>query len=125
MEQEINSAVETVVPLITEYGLQIIGAILTLIVGWTVAGWVQKVTSNGLRRIPKMDDTLVPFMANIARYGVLVVVIVAVLNQFGVETTSIIALLGAAVWADLQPIYWTLETIRWALNRMLAAREQS
>jgi uncharacterized cofD-like protein len=30
----------------------------------------------------------------------------------------VIALLGAAVWADLQPIYWTLETIRWGLNRI-------
>ena len=30
----------------------------------------------------------------------------------------VIALLGAAVWADLQPIYWTLETIRWGLNRL-------
>ena len=29
----------------------------------------------------------------------------------------VIALLGAAVWADLQPIYWTLETIRWLLSR--------
>ncbi len=30
----------------------------------------------------------------------------------------VIALLGAAVWADLQPIYWTLEAIRWGLNRL-------
>ena len=27
----------------------------------------------------------------------------------------VIALLGAAVWADLQPIYWLLELIRWSL----------
>jgi uncharacterized cofD-like protein len=30
----------------------------------------------------------------------------------------VIALLGAAVWADLQPIYWTLETIKWSLARL-------
>jgi uncharacterized cofD-like protein len=30
----------------------------------------------------------------------------------------LIALLGAAVWADLQPIYWTLEAIRWSLARV-------
>ncbi|MEB3324074.1 MAG: hypothetical protein VKM17_01905, partial [Cyanobacteriota bacterium] len=30
----------------------------------------------------------------------------------------LIALLGAAVWADLQPIYWSLETIRWVLARV-------
>ncbi|MEB3194367.1 MAG: gluconeogenesis factor YvcK family protein, partial [Cyanobacteriota bacterium] len=30
----------------------------------------------------------------------------------------LIALLGAAVWADLQPIYWSLESIRWLLGRV-------
>jgi len=30
----------------------------------------------------------------------------------------LIALLGAAVWADLQPIYWTLEAIRWSLGQV-------
>jgi uncharacterized cofD-like protein len=30
----------------------------------------------------------------------------------------LIALLGAAVWADLQPIYWILEAIRWGLSRV-------
>lgn len=111
MEEQINSAVKTIVPLITEYGLQIVGAVLTLIVGWIVAGWVQKATVNGLQRIPKMDETLVPFLATIVRYGVLIVVIVAVLNQFGVETTSIIALLGAAGLAIGLALQGTLSNI--------------
>lgn len=111
MEEQISSAVETVIPLITEYGLQIVGAILTLIVGWIIAGWVQKATVNGLKRIPKMDETLVPFLATIVRYGVLIVVIVAVLNQFGVATTSIIALLGAAGLAIGLALQGTLSNI--------------
>lgn len=111
MEEQISSAVETVVPLVTEYGLQIVGAILTLIVGWIVAGWVQRATVKGLRRVPKMDETLVPFLATIVRYGVLIVVIVAVLNQFGVETTSIIALLGAAGLAIGLALQGTLSNI--------------
>jgi len=111
MEEQINSAIKTIVPLITEYGLQIVGAVMTLIVGWIVAGWVQKVTVTGLQRIPKMDETLVPFLATIVRYGVLIVVIVAVLNQFGVETTSIIALLGAAGLAIGLALQGTLSNI--------------
>ena len=111
MEDQISSIIETVIPLITEYGLQIVGAILTLIVGWIIAGWVQKVTVSGLQRIPKMDETLVPFLATIVRYGVLIVVIVAVLNQFGVETTSIIALLGAAGLAVGLALQGTLSNI--------------
>lgn len=111
MEEEISSAIETIVPLITEYGIQFIGAVLTLIVGWIVAGWIQKATTNGLKRIPRMDETLVPFLATIVRYGVLIVVIVAVLNQFGVETTSIIALLGAAGLAIGLALQGTLSNI--------------
>jgi len=111
MEEKINSAIATVIPLVTEYGLQFIGAVLTLIVGWIVAGWLQNATVKGLRRIPRMDETLVPFLATIVRYGVLVVVIVAVLNQFGVETTSIIALLGAAGLAIGLALQGTLSNI--------------
>jgi small conductance mechanosensitive channel len=42
------------------------------------------------------DTTLVPFFASLAYYLVLAVVVIAVLNLFGVQTTSLIAVLGAA-----------------------------
>jgi len=45
--------------------------------------------------VPQMDSTLTPFIAGTTRYVVLAFVIVAVLAQFGVQTTSIIAALGA------------------------------
>lgn len=44
----------------------------------------------------KLDDTLFNFLGSLARYVVLAFVVIAVLNRFGVETTSIVALLGAA-----------------------------
>ena len=52
--------------------------------------------AKGLGKIPNMDSTLQPFLANTVRWVILAFVIVAVLNQFGVETTSIIAVMGAA-----------------------------
>jgi len=54
---------------------------------------------------------LKPFLASVARYVVLVFVIVAVLNQFGVETTSIIALLGAAGLAVGLALQGTLSNV--------------
>lgn len=61
-----------------------------------IAGWVRSAVNRALGKVPNMDNTLRPFLANMVRWVILAFVIVAVLNQFGVETTSMIAVLGAA-----------------------------
>lgn len=80
----------------TRYGLSVLGAILIFVIGWSVAG----LASRGLRRVLLrqrwMDATLVPLLASILRYSLLIVTALAVLDQFGVQTTSFIAVLGAA-----------------------------
>ncbi len=96
MEQEVQAIVEQVIDVVTLYGLDVIGALAILIIGWMIAGWVRSAVSRALGRIPNMDSTLRPFLANMVRWVILAFVIVAVLNQFGVETTSMIAVLGAA-----------------------------
>ncbi len=111
MEEQVNNVAETVIPLISEYGLQFVGAVITLIIGWIVAGWAKSATRRWLSKIPNMDETLVPFLATIVRIAVLTIVVVAVLNQFGVETTSIIALLGAAGLAIGLALQGTLSNI--------------
>ena len=67
--------------------------------GWTVASWIRRVVRRALERVPALDDTLKPLIANVIRYLVLIFVLIAVLNQFGVQTTSIITVLGAAALA--------------------------
>jgi small conductance mechanosensitive channel len=78
------------------FATNILLAILILIVGYWIAGRVSK----GIRRLGKnyerLDSTLFNFLGSVARYVILAFVFIAVLNRFGVETTSIIALLGAA-----------------------------
>ena len=91
--KELMLQVETV---LATYALDVLGAIAILIGGWIVAGWIKKAVDRSLNRFPKLDPTLKPLFSSTARYLVLIVTIVAVLNQFGVETTSIIAVLGAA-----------------------------
>ncbi len=80
----------------TSYGVDIVGAIVLLVIGWTVANWVQRMVMGALARVPRMDETLKPFIAKLVWWVIIVFVLVAVLNQFGVQTTSIIAVLGAA-----------------------------
>lgn len=111
MEQNMQEVVDQVIEIVTVYGLDVLGALAILIVGWMIAGWVRSTVSNGLGKVPNMDGTLRPFIANLVRWVVLAFVIVAVLNQFGVETTSIIAVLGAAGLAIGLALQGTLSNV--------------
>jgi len=96
MENNVKEAYELVVGIITTYGLSVIGAIAILIVGWIAAGWARGAVRKGLNRIDAVDDMLAGFFASLVRYGILVFVVIAVLDQFSVETTSLVAVFGAA-----------------------------
>ena len=71
-------------------------AALILAVGWLAAGWVKRVIVEQGLRYETLDDTLFSFLGALARYAIIAATIVAVLAQFGVETTSLIAVIGAA-----------------------------
>ena len=96
MNDSMIELVESIKGVALGYGLDVLGAIVILIVGWTVAGWARRLTVKALNRASRVDDTLKPILSSIVRYVILAFVIVAVLDQFGVETTSIIAVFGAA-----------------------------
>jgi len=95
MDNQTRELIENVIAIGVEYGIDIVGAIVLLVVGWTVAGWIRRVIRRTLDRVPALDETLKPFLANLVRYAVLIFVLIAVLNQFGVQTASIIAVLAA------------------------------
>ncbi|MBS0275606.1 MAG: mechanosensitive ion channel [Proteobacteria bacterium] len=82
--------------LLVDQGLNLLAAIFILVIGWLLAGWAEKLTYRGLGRIPRLDRTLTPLLVKTVRYGILVITLLAVLERFGVQTTSIIALVGAA-----------------------------
>ena len=95
MDNQTRELIENVIAIGVEYGVDIAGAIVLLVVGWTVAGWIRRVIRRKLDSVPVLDETLKPLIANLFRYAVLIFVLIAVLNQFGVQTTSIIAVLAA------------------------------
>ncbi len=96
MAEQTREIIEEIATIAVEYGVDIVGAIVLLIVGWTVAGWARRSVRHALEPVPRMDETLKPFLAKLVWYVVMVFVLVAVLSQFGVQTASVIAVLGAA-----------------------------
>ncbi|MDA1091301.1 MAG: mechanosensitive ion channel [Proteobacteria bacterium] len=96
IEDQTREMIQNVFAIGVEYGVDIVGAIVLLIFGWIIAGWARRGVRHALDRVPRMDETLKPFVARVVWYVIMIFVLVAVLNQFGVQTTSFIAVLGAA-----------------------------
>lgn len=114
MEQAEDSAmvaVEQLIGILTTYGLSVIGAILILIIGVLIAGRLRRVTERALDKIERFDPTLSKFLSSLVRYIVLAVTVVAVLERFGVQTTSLIAVLGAAGLAVGLALQGTLSNV--------------
>jgi len=93
------------------YAVDILGALLILTIGWIGAGWARRLTIKAILKFPKVDDTVGPIAASFVRYTILAFVLVAVLAQFGVETTSILAVFGAAGLAIGLALQGTLSNI--------------
>jgi small conductance mechanosensitive channel len=93
--QEIPDYLQTAVDVITRFGLNVLAAIAIFIVG----RWVAKAVRRFLRRMFSKngtDPTLANFSANLAYYSALTVAIIAALSRVGVQTASLVAVLGAA-----------------------------
>ena len=91
MDTLLKALSETVVA----YGGRVVVALVVLFAGWILAGWVGRVTQKALTKA-KIDETLAKFLCKTARWAILLLVILACLSVFGVETTSFAAVLGSA-----------------------------
>ena len=106
-----GDAAEQILTLVTAYGLDFVAAILTLIFGIWLSRRASRLTADWLSRVDRVDRTLVPIMAALVRYAGLTLTIVITLGNFGVETTSIIAVLGAAGLAVGLALQGTLSNV--------------
>ncbi len=82
--------------LFIDYGLNLIAGIVTLTIGVWLSRRAGVATRSWLTRVNRLDPTLVPMLGALVRYAGLTLTIVISLSTFGVETTSVIAVLGAA-----------------------------
>ena len=80
---------------VVQYGMNVVFALLIFIIGKWAAGIASKVIEKTLIK-SKVNKTLAVFTKNIAYFGILVFVVLAALSKLGIETTSFIAVLGAA-----------------------------
>lgn len=83
---------------IATYGLKVIGAILILLLGRVAAGLGRKIVRRLLER-SQVDLSVVGFLSSLTYAVIVVFAVVAALSKFGVETTSFVAVLGAAGFA--------------------------
>ncbi|MCA9933388.1 MAG: mechanosensitive ion channel [Ardenticatenaceae bacterium] len=86
---------DTVRSLALAYGLNILGAIVILVAGYWLAGWLARMSRKALGKT-KTDEALVRFAGSLIYYAVLIFVVLAALNRLGIQTTSFVALVGAA-----------------------------
>ncbi|MFA5506326.1 MAG: mechanosensitive ion channel family protein [Vulcanimicrobiota bacterium] len=70
-------------------------ALAILIVGWMLSKWTQRLVKTMLSRT-RTEESLARFLSSIAQYVVLAATIIAALNQVGVQTTSLVAILASA-----------------------------
>lgn len=106
-----QTALAQLTALAVQYSFSVLGAIILLVLGWLVAGLLGRWVYNGLSRISGIDATLSQFFSNIVRYAALILVVVMVLGQFGVQTASILAALGAIGLAVGLALQGTLQNI--------------
>lgn len=97
--------------LMVQYSFSIVGAIVLLVIGWLAATLLQRWSYEGLSRVRGFDETLARFFSGAVRYIVLILVLVMVLGQFGVQTASVLAALGAAGLAIGLALQGTLQNI--------------
>lgn len=84
--------------LVTAYTPKVLGAILTLIIGFWIAGLITKAAKKALSR-NNVDETIRPFLTSLVSVGLKVMVLLAVAGMFGIETTSFVAIFGALAFA--------------------------
>ncbi|SFJ74921.1 mechanosensitive ion channel family protein [Jannaschia pohangensis] len=89
----------------------VLSAIVVLLIGFVISGWVARRIRRLSHRHAKLDDTLFDFLSNIVRYVIMGLCVLIVLNTFGIQTTSVVAVIGAAGLAIGLALQGTLSNV--------------
>src|SRR5499433_2148782 len=109
--QNLIGDVNSLLPLIVSNALNALAAILILLIGLWLSGRADRLVVRMLQRTPHVDPMLQSFFGSISRYLVLTVTVLAVLSEFGIQTTSLVAILGAASLAVGLALQGTLSNL--------------
>lgn len=86
-------------------------AALILVVGLWLAFFISRIVRNKALEHPRIDATLAAFLSTMLRYALIILVLLIVLQQFGVQTTSLVAVLGASALAVGLALQGTLTNV--------------
>ncbi|OKO84707.1 small-conductance mechanosensitive channel [Bradyrhizobium sp. NAS80.1] len=102
---------ETLKASLVLYGLNVVYAILLLAIGWYLSGAMQRFVTRVLNVGHRVDPLVTLFVASVPRYGVLAIVGIAALRLFGIQTASLVAVLGATSLAIGLALQGTLSNL--------------
>jgi small conductance mechanosensitive channel len=109
--EETQNLLEQVYAVLLSHGLNVLGALAIIIIGFMAAGWARRSLERALSRSGRIDTTLVRFFGSLLRYAIIAFVIIAALQQFGVQATSLVAIFGAAGLAIGLALQGTLSNV--------------
>ncbi|HKI89091.1 MAG TPA: mechanosensitive ion channel domain-containing protein [Draconibacterium sp.] len=106
--EPVEAISQTIYDVIVTYGPKLIGAIITLLIGW----WIIKIIQKTLRKAfekRKMEPSLRGFLNSMIGILLKILLLVSVIGMMGVQMTSFIAILGAAGLAVGMALSGTLQ----------------
>ena len=78
------------------FATKLLAGIVTIVIGFWLASRASRLVVDSISKIDRIDKTIMPMIGALVRYAGMILTLVVALGKFGVETTSIIAVLGAA-----------------------------
>lgn len=84
--------------MVLDYAPRVIGAILTLVIGFMIIGWIVGIIKNMMQK-QGIDPTIAPFLTSLVSVGLKIMLLLSVAGMFGIETTSFVAIFGAMAFA--------------------------
>lgn len=106
-----TKGLSTYLPAIEYFIVNVAIALLILVAGWAVSSFAGRTLKRIAARSPRVDPTVVPMVETVTVWAIRIFVVVAVLARFGVQTASIITVLGAAGLAVGLALQGTLQNI--------------
>ena len=97
LKKDISSYIpDNIIEILSGYAFSLIMALLIFIIGKWAVDKIVSIFGKVLRKVKGMDETLIKFLENIVYYALMIIVLLTALGKLGVETTSFLAILGAA-----------------------------
>lgn len=92
---DLSRYTDNAVELVMNYAPRVLLGLVTLVIGWWFAARIAGLVRRGAEK-RKVDETLTPFLVSIVTWALRAAVLISVASVLGIETTSFVALLGAA-----------------------------